>query len=55
MIEEFGERPIRAGQSFRAAFVVGYFDSIAEMQHVYDRYKGHTGLEVTADGWTLVP
>ena len=55
MIEEFGERPIRAGQSFRAAFVVGYFDSIDEMQQVYDQYKGHTGLEVTADGWKLIP
>ena len=55
MIEEFGERPIRAGQSFFAAFLVGYFDTIAEMQRVYDQYKGHTGLEVTADGWRLIP
>ena len=54
MIEEFDERPIRAGQSFRAAFLVGYFDSIDEMQRVYDRYKGHTGLEATSAGWNLV-
>jgi hypothetical protein len=54
MIEEFGGRPIRPGQSFRAAFVVGYFDSIDEMNRVYDKYRGHTGLEVTEAGWKLL-
>ncbi|MCA8998176.1 MAG: hypothetical protein KDA80_14355, partial [Planctomycetaceae bacterium] len=51
MIEEFGGRPIQAGESFSAAFVVGYFDSIEEMQATYDQYKGATGLQVTVDGW----
>lgn len=54
MIEEFGGRPVKAGESFRAAFIVGYFDSIDEMHRVYDAHKGHTGLEVTAEGWKLV-
>jgi hypothetical protein len=54
MIEEFGGRPIRPGESFRAAFVVGYFDSIDEMNEVYDQYRGHTGLEVTEESWKLV-
>ncbi len=54
MIEEFGGRPIRAGESFRAAFIVGYFDSIEQMHRIYDQYKGHTGLQVTTDGWKLV-
>jgi hypothetical protein len=54
LIEEIGGRPIRPGQSFQAAFVVGYFDSIEEMQRVYDRHRDHTGLEVTAEGWKLV-
>ncbi len=53
MIEEFGGRPIKAGQSFSAAFIVGYFDSIDQMHRVYDRYKGHTRLQVTKDGWKL--
>lgn len=53
MIEEFGGRPIAAGGSFSAAFVVGYFDSIAEMEQVYDQYAGHSGLEVSAAGWRL--
>ncbi|MHC4407143.1 MAG: hypothetical protein ACYTG0_46620, partial [Planctomycetota bacterium] len=34
MIEEFGGRPIKAGESFSAAFIVGYFDSIDEMREV---------------------
>jgi hypothetical protein len=51
MIEEFGGRPIRAGHSFSAAFIVGYFDSVAEMNRVYDRYVGATGLDVSEAGW----
>jgi hypothetical protein len=54
LIEEFGGRPIKAGESFSAAFVVGYFDSLDEMHAVYDRYRGHTGLEVTSEKWSLV-
>lgn len=53
MIEEFGGRPIKAGESFSAAFIVGYFDSIEEMQQVYDQHRGHTGVSVTLDGWQL--
>jgi hypothetical protein len=53
MIEEIGGRPVKAGESFGAAFVVGYFDSIEEMESVYDLYAGHQGLEVTAKGWKL--
>jgi len=52
--EEFGGRPIRAGESFSAAFIVGYFDSIEEMEKVYDRYAGHTGVEVGEQGWKLI-
>jgi len=54
MIEEFGGRPIKPGESFQAAFIVGYFDTIDEMHEVYDRHRGHTGLQVTAEGWKLV-
>ncbi|HID24491.1 MAG TPA: hypothetical protein EYP14_19125 [Planctomycetaceae bacterium] len=53
MIEEFGGRPIRAGQSFSAAFIVGYFDSIEQMHNVYDDHKGYTALEVGPTGWKL--
>ena len=54
MIEEFGERPIKAGESFSAAFIVGYFDSLEEAEKVYDAHRGHRGLEVSPGGWRLV-
>jgi hypothetical protein len=54
MIEEFGGRPVKAGESFSAAFIVGYFDSIDEMNKVYDEYKGAVALEVNERGWTLL-
>jgi hypothetical protein len=53
MIEEIGGRPVKAGESFGAAFVVGFFDSIEEMNRVYDEYAGHQGLEVSEKGWKL--
>lgn len=53
LIHEFGERPVKAGESFSAAFLVGFFDSIEEMERVYDEHKGHSGLEVDARGWRL--
>lgn len=54
MIEEIYGKPIKAGESFSAAHIVGYFDTIDEMHAVYDRYKGHTALTVDASGWHLV-
>jgi alpha-L-fucosidase len=53
MIEEFGAHHVRPGDTFSAAFVVGYFDSIEEMNQIYDRYAGHTDLEVSPTGWNL--
>lgn len=53
LIEEIGGRPIQPGQSFGAAYLVGYFDSIEEMERVYDRYAGHAGLRADAKGWRL--
>jgi hypothetical protein len=53
MIEEIGGRPIKAGQSFSAAFIVGFFDSIEEMQDVYDWNAGHNYLGATAEHWQL--
>jgi hypothetical protein len=53
MIEEVHGRPTKAGESFSAAHIVGYFDTIEEMHKVYDRYKGHTVLEAGEKGWRL--
>ena len=46
LIEEFGGRPIRAGESFSAAFIVGFFDTIEEMHSVYDEHTGAIGVIV---------
>ena len=53
MIEEIHGRPTRAGQSFSAAHIVGYFDAIEEMHELYRRYQGHTALTADASGWRL--
>jgi hypothetical protein len=53
MIEEIGGRPVKAGEAFGAAFVVGFFDSVEEMNRVYDEYAGHCGVSVNQQGWKL--
>jgi hypothetical protein len=53
MIEEIHGKPVKAGESFSAAHIVGYFDSIEEMHKVYDRHKGQTALAADATGWRL--
>jgi hypothetical protein len=52
--EARGQRPVKAGESFSAAHIVGYFDAVEEMHVVNDKYKGHTGLAADAGGWRLV-
>lgn len=54
MIEEFGGRPIKAGESFSAAFVVGFFDSLDDLHATYDQFASHTGLEASENGWKLL-
>ena len=54
MIEEIHGRPVKAGESFSAAHIVGYFDGIEDMHRVYDRHRGHTALSADASGWRLV-
>ena len=54
MIEEIHGKPVKAGESFSAAHIVGYFDTIDEMHAVYNRHKGHTALSADASGWRLL-
>lgn len=49
-IQEVGQWRVEAGESFGAAYVVGWFDDLTEMKQVYDKHKGAGGLEV-GDGW----
>lgn len=53
MIQEIHGKPTKAGESFSAAHIVGYFDTIEEMHAVYDQHRGHTALEADASGWRL--
>lgn len=54
LILEMHGKPVTAGESFSAAHLVGYFDTIEDMHAVYDRYQGHTALVVDPSGWRLV-
>jgi hypothetical protein len=54
MIEEIHGKPTKAGDTFSAAHIVGYFDGIEPMHQLYESYKGHTGLSADKAGWKLV-
>ena len=53
MIEEVHGKPTRAGDTFSAAHVVGFFDSIDEMHAVCEKFDGDTVLTADAKGWRL--
>ncbi len=53
MIEEIGGQPVQAGESFGAAFIVGWFDDVDQMHKVYDQHRGMRGLEVSKGRWKL--
>ncbi len=46
-IEELHGRRVKTGETFGAAYAVGWFDDIEEMNKVYDRYKGATRILLT--------
>jgi len=52
-IEELHRKKVKAGETFGAAYVVGWFDDVAEMEKVYDRYKGKRSLVVEGDKYRL--
>jgi hypothetical protein len=52
-IEELHRKKVKAGESFGAAYVVGWFDDIAEMEKVYDRYKGAHTIEISGGKFRL--
>ncbi|MGL4463721.1 MAG: hypothetical protein ACRDD1_21665 [Planctomycetia bacterium] len=53
MIEEVHGRPVKAGESFSAAHIIGFFDTVEEMHALFDKYKGRTALTADKDGWAL--
>ncbi|HVS34339.1 MAG TPA: hypothetical protein VMS17_02090, partial [Gemmataceae bacterium] len=48
-IQEMHRRHVKAGETFGAAYAVGYFDDIASMEKLCDRYKNCKNL-IVADG-----
>ncbi len=52
-IQELHRRKVKAGESFGAAYAVGYFDDIGEMQRVCDRYRGKKAIQLSADSFRL--
>jgi hypothetical protein len=44
-IQEIGGFPIKTGQNFSAAYIIGFFDSLEEMNNVYDKHKGWNSLK----------
>ena len=45
-IEELHRQHVDAGQTFGAAYIIGWFDDIPQMQRVYDQHKGTKRLIV---------
>lgn len=43
-IQEVGKRLVKAGEMFSAAYIIGFFDSIKELESVYDRYRGWSNI-----------
>jgi hypothetical protein len=52
-IQEVHRRPVKAGESFGAAYAVGWFDDIPAMKKVYDRYKGKRAIRLGGDRFRL--
>ena len=52
-IQELHGRPVKAGETFGAAYVVGWFDDVAEMEAVYDRHKGKSRVVIEGGKWRL--
>ncbi len=49
MIQEIGGRAVKPGDTFGAAYVIGWFDDLAAMNATHDRFKGFSGFEVGGD------
>ena len=52
-IEELHMRPVKAGESFGAAYVVGWFDDKKEMTKTYDRYAGTSQIVIEGEKFEL--
>jgi hypothetical protein len=52
-IEELHGRRVRAGETFGAAYAVGWFDDVKEMEEVCDRYRGKRAMVIEKGAFRL--
>jgi len=52
-IQELHQRPVNVGESFGAAYAVGWFDSIEAMEQVCDRYRGKRSIRIDGNSFCL--
>ena len=52
-IQELHGHAVKTGETFGAAYVVGYFDDIAAMEKTYDRFKGAHKIIIEGNQWQL--
>jgi hypothetical protein len=52
-IQELHGRPVKPGQTIGSAYVIGWFDSVEEMNRVYDVHKGKTRLVIDGKAFRL--
>ena len=52
-IQELHARPVKPGEKFGAAYVVGWFDSKDDMTATYDKFKGKSRIVMTPDAFEL--
>jgi hypothetical protein len=52
-IQELHRRKVRVGETFGAAYAVGWFNSIEEMEQVSDRYHGKRSIRIDGTGFHL--
>jgi hypothetical protein len=53
LIQELHGRDVKAGESFGAAYVVGWFDDVTDMERVYDSLKGKSRIVLGKDSFRL--
>jgi hypothetical protein len=52
-IQEMHRRKVKAGESFGAAYAVGWFDDVADMEKLCDRLKGKRGIKIEGERFEL--
>jgi len=54
-IEEVGREKILEGETFSSVYIVGFFDSIDEMEKVYDQYIGASDIVIKPSFKIILP